>query len=32
LWGYKSARNALNECYNKSTGELLFFLDEQLSN
>ena len=32
MWGYKSARNALNECYNKSTGELLFFLDEQLSN
>jgi hypothetical protein len=32
MWGYKSARNALNECYNKSTGELLLFLDEQLSN
>lgn len=32
MWGYKSARNALNECYNKSTGELVFFLDEQLSN
>jgi hypothetical protein len=32
MWGYKSARNALNECYNKSTGELLFFLDGQLSN
>jgi len=32
MWGYKSARNALNECYNTSTGELLFFLDEQLAN
>jgi hypothetical protein len=32
MLGYKSARNALNECYNKSTTELLFFLDEQLSN
>jgi hypothetical protein len=32
MWGYKSAKNALNECYNKSTGELLFFIDEQLSN
>ena len=32
LWGYKSARNALNESYNKSTGELLFFIDEQLFN
>ncbi|MBS1532663.1 MAG: hypothetical protein JSU01_20335 [Bacteroidetes bacterium] len=32
MWGYKSARNALNECYNTSTNELLFFLDEQFSN
>jgi hypothetical protein len=32
MLGYKSAKNALNECYNKSTGELLFFVDEQLSN
>ncbi len=32
LLGYKSARNALNETYNKSNQELLFFIDEQLSN
>lgn len=32
MFGYKSAKSALNECYNKSTGELLFFIDEQLSN
>lgn len=32
MLGYKSAKNALNECYNKSTGELLFFIDQQLSN
>ena len=32
MLGYKSARNALNDCYNRSTQELLFFLDEQFSN
>lgn len=32
LLGYKSAKKALNECYNKSVGELLFFIDEQLPN
>lgn len=32
MLGYKSARNALNECYNKSIGELLFYLDEQILN
>jgi len=32
MWGYKSAKNALTETYNKSNQELLFFLDEQLSN
>jgi hypothetical protein len=31
MWGYKSARSALNETYNKSNQELLFFIDEQLS-
>lgn len=32
MWGYKSAKSALNECYNKSTTDLLFFIDEQFSN
>ncbi|MDB5090885.1 MAG: hypothetical protein JWR09_4879 [Mucilaginibacter sp.] len=32
MWGYKSAKSALNEAYNKSNQELLFFIDEQLSN
>lgn len=32
MWGYKSAKTALSEAYNKSNQELLFFLDEQLSN
>jgi hypothetical protein len=32
MWGYKSAKSALNETYNKSNQELLFFIDEQLSN
>jgi hypothetical protein len=32
MWGYKSARIALNETYNKSNQELLFFIDEQPSN
>jgi len=32
MWGYKSAKSALSETYNKSNQELLFFLDEQFSN
>lgn len=32
MWGYKSAKNALSETYNKSNQDLLFFLDEQFSN
>lgn len=30
MWGYKSAKNALNDTYNKSNQELLFFLDQEL--
>jgi len=29
-WGYKTAKTALNETYNKSNQELFFFLDKQL--
>lgn len=29
IWGYKSARTALNETYNKSNQEMLFFLDQE---
>ena len=30
IWGYKSAKNALNDTYNKSNQELLFFVDQEL--
>lgn len=29
IWGYKSARTALNETYNKSNQEMLFFIDQE---
>ena len=31
MWGYKSARTALIETYNKSNQELLFFLDQEFT-
>ncbi|KKX47963.1 hypothetical protein [Sphingobacterium sp. IITKGP-BTPF85] len=30
IWGYKSARKALNESYNKSLQQLLFFIDQNI--
>jgi len=29
IWGYKSARTALNETYDKSNQEMLFFLEQE---
>lgn len=30
IWGYKSARKALNESYTKSLQQLLFFIDQNI--